>query len=359
MAMPGTARPPRPRAQRLRGLAAAALAGLALFAGRCYQKSDYSPTAPATLDALTLTTANQQSALPADGVSRLRIIARISPGADPDRRTVLFSTTGGRLVGTANAAGQVPVTADVTGEASVELVSPQQVGSAVVTAQVQNVAGLLRQLTVSFTAADPAAIVEFVAAPDSAPADGASISSFTVQLSPSLPLGTQVQFQATAGTFQPENTATVSRTADGSYRVTADLASPTTIGRGRVTAAANNVSRQVPIDFQRALPNVITVATNGTFEVRPSNSQGVTVVATFLRDIGTVSANTVATFRATTDTGASIGFFRDVTTVNASGTATAVFLAGQTSYRGPVTVTVGAQGSAVTGTTQLTVVDPP
>jgi hypothetical protein len=66
----------------------------------------------------------------------------------------------------------------------------------------------------------------------------------------------------------------------------------------------------------------------------------------------------VATFRATTAAGAPIGFFRDVTTVSAAGTATATFLAGETDYRGAVTITVGAEGSSVTGTTGITIVDP-
>ena len=258
----------------------------------------------------------------------------------------------------ANASSQVAVAADNTGMATIELRSAQQVGSAIVTAQIQNATGVSRTITVNFTAADPNAVIDFVAAPTSAPADGATISSFTVQLSPALPLGTQVQFQATAGRFQPENAGSVTRTADGSYRVTADLASPTTIGSGRVTATANNVSRQTTINFERALPDLITVATNGTFTITPSTSAGVTVTGTFLRNIGTVTAGTVATFRATTSSGASIGFFRDVTTVSAAGTATATFLVGETDYRGPVTITVGAQGTSVTGTTGLTVVDP-
>ena len=347
-----------PRGSRLRALAATAVAAAALFAGRCYEKSDYSPTAPPTADALVLSTANSQTSLPADGVSRLRIIAKISPDADADKRTVLFSTTGGTLVGTANASSQVAVAADVTGTATIELKSAQQVGSAVVTAQVQNVAGLSRQLTITFTAANPSTVIQFIAAPASAPADGATISSFTVQLSPELPLGTQVTFQATAGLFQPDGVASVTRNADGSYQVSADLASPTAIGTGRVTATAHNVTQQTTINFQRALPNVITVATNGTFVVQPSNSTGVTVTGTFLRNIGTVTAGTVATFRATTAAGAPIGFFRDVTTVSAAGTATATFLAGETDYRGAVTITVGAEGSSVTGTTGITIVDP-
>jgi hypothetical protein len=349
---------PTPPSRRLRALAATALAAPALFAGRCYDKKDYSPTAPPTADALVLSTANGQLSIPADGISRLRIIAKISPDADADKRTVLFSTSAGTLVGTANSSNQVAVATDVTGTATVELKSSQQVGSAVVSAKVENVTGLSRSLTVNFTAADPNAVIDFVAAPATAPADGATISSFTVQLSPSLPLGTSVQFQATAGLFKPENAATVTRTADGSYRVTADLASPTTLGTARVTATANNVSRQTTIEFQRALPNTITVATNGTFTVKPSTSQGVTVTGTFLRNIGTVTAGTVATFRATTSSGTPIGFFRDVTTVSAAGIATATFLAGETDYRGPVTITVGAEGTSVTGSTGITIVDP-
>ena len=357
VAMP-SATPTMLQRRGLRAFAACALAALALFAGRCYEKKDYSPTAPPTLEALTLTTANQQTSLPADGVSRLRIIARISPDADADKRTVLFSTTGGTLVGTVNATGQVPVAADGTGTASIELRSPQQVGSAVVTAQVQNAAQVSRQITISFTSADPNEIIQFVAAPSRAPADGATASTFTVQISPSLAIGSQVTFHSTAGTWAPESQASVTRTADGSYRASADLKSPTTISSGRVTVTVNNVSQQATINFERALPDIITVSSNGQFQVKPSTSTGVTIVGTFLRNIGTVTAGTVATFRAVTSDGSSIGFFRDITTVGADGTARATFLVGDTTYRGPVTIIVGAQGSSVTGTTGLTVVDP-
>ncbi len=349
---------PLPPRRRARALAACALAALALFAGRCYEKKDYGPTAPPSLDALTLTTANQQTSLPADGVSRLRIIARISPDADADKRTVLFSTTGGTLVGTANATAQVPVAADSTGTASIELRSAQQVGSAVVTAQVQNATGVSRQITISFTAADPEAIIQLVAAPGRAPADGATTSTFTVQISPSLTIGSQVTFNATAGTWTPEGQANVTRTADGSYRASADLKSPTTISSGRVTVTVNNVSQQATINFERALPDIITVSSNGTFQVKPSVSSGVTIVATFLRNIGNVTPGTVATFRAFTADGAAIGFFRDISTVGNDGIARATFLVGETTYRGAVTIIVGAQGSSVTGTTGLTVVDP-
>ena len=55
------------------------------------------------------------------------------------------------------------------------------------------------------------------------------------------------------------------------------------------------------------------------------------------------------------------GMTVDVTADSAGtgGTATATFLPGATTYRGPVTITVGAQGSSVTGSTQVQIVAPP
>ena len=123
-----------------------------------------------------------------------------------------------------------------------------------------------------------------------------------MQVSPALPSGTMVSFAATAGKFAPENSSPVSRPVDGSFTATADLVSPSTLGTGRVSATANNVTRQVTIQFDRALPNLITVSTQGKIQVKADNADTATVVATFLRDIGQVTEGTVATFSATDDT---------------------------------------------------------
>jgi hypothetical protein len=355
----------RDRASRRRHpLLMSCLAAALLLGGRCYEKRDYSPTAPPTAQALTLTTESQGTTLPADGVSRLRLVARIDPAADADKRTVLFSGTAGTLVGTANSDGKVAVPADGNGVATIELQSSQQVGSSVVTAEVQNVPGLTRTLVITFVAADPDALLRFVAAPASAPADGATVSSFVVRLAPALPLGTTVRFETTAGVFLPEATASVQRVTDASYTATADLRSASAIGPARVTATAQNVSRQATIDFHRAHADHVTVSTNGVFQVPATATASLAVTGTFLRDVGRVTPGAVATFRATTDTGAPIGAFRDVTTVSAdstgtAGVATATFLPGVTPYRGRVTITVGAAGSPVTGTTQIEIVAPP
>lgn len=339
-----------------RALVAVLLFAILPLAAGCYDKGDYSPTEPPALESLTLSTAGNRTTLPADGVSRLRVVAQIRPDSDPDKRTVVFTTSAGQWIGgTGNTATERSVTADSSGQAALELQSAQQVGDATITASVQGVASLTRSLVIAFVAASPDDVIRFTAAPSSAPADGATVSRFTVQLSPALPLGTPVQFRTTMGTFLPEGTATATRTPDGSYAVTADLASPATLGSARVSATANNVTREVTFDLVRALPDRITVSTNNVLTVAPGGT--LSVIATLERDIGTVTAGTVATFRATAN-GQPLGFFREITPTDGTGKATATFVVGETTFRGRATITVGAEGTGVTGSTIIEIVDP-
>src|SRR5690349_16409211 len=101
----------------LRSLQRALLALLALLlltAGRCYERSRYDPT-PGLIDAtLSLSTVGGQTSLPADGVSRLTIVAQISPSSDLDKRTIVFTTSAGTLVGGTAATGGTAVAADST-----------------------------------------------------------------------------------------------------------------------------------------------------------------------------------------------------------------------------------------------------
>lgn len=343
-------------------LAGTVVGFLLLSANQCYKSSSYGPTSPEVRLALTLRTADGSTSLPADGISRLTLVAQISADASPTRRTVVFATSAGTLVGgTDDGGGSRKVEADGTGSATIELVSSQQVEAAQVSASVDGVPGLLQRLTIAFVAADPNTTVRFVAAPASAPADGATVSTFTVEVSAALPSGTQVSFAATLGAFAPEGSSPVNRPVDGSRRASADLVSPTTLGTARVLATANNVTREVSLRFDRAYPQRVTVSTQGKFQVKADNLDTATVTATFLRDIGLTTEGTVATFRATDANGQTLGFFRDVGTVAAVGNgrqATATFLAGSTAYRGTATITVGVEGSSVTGTTEIEIVDP-
>jgi hypothetical protein len=323
---------------------------LAVLLAGCYDKSDFSPTAPLAASVITLSSPSGVTSLPADGFSTLHLEARLSGDPAFANRTVVFSTTGGTLSGgtaVANCTGCLSVAADGSGIARIDLISAQQVGSATVTASPQGAPGILAALTISFVAASPDDTLRFVAAPDHAPADGATLSTFTVAISPSLPAGSrQVTFAATAGTIVPPNPVNV----DAGGHASVDLQSPRTITSGRVTATVNGVTREVPIRFERALPKIITV--NATPPVAPA-AAGTTIqiTATLIRDQGTVTDGTVVTFRAALADGTPVGGFTNVTTT-VNGIASATFLP-RTTTPGTVIITVGAQDTTVTGTVQI------
>ncbi len=331
---------------------------LALIAQGCYKQSDFEP--PAVIEeSFSLGVVGGVTAIPADGVSRLRLVAQLDPRADLNKRTVIFSTTGGTLSGgnPSTLPGEREVAADGTGVATIELVSAQQVGPAVVAARVKEVPGLSRSVAVAFTTADVNGVIRFVASPPNAPADGASKSLFTVEVSPSLPLGTQVTFTTSGGLFAPENASTATRSIDGSFRASVELVSPGAIGTGLVMATANQVTRQASITFVRALPDRILVSTAGKVTAKTGLDDPVTVTASFQRDLGNVTPGTGAIFTAFDSSGREIGIFRDISTVNASGSASATFLAGTTTYRGPATIVVTAQGGTVRGTATIEIID--
>ncbi|HEY0511916.1 MAG TPA: invasin domain 3-containing protein [Thermoanaerobaculia bacterium] len=327
--------------------------------GGCYRKSDYSPTAPLVNQVIVLSSPSGVTTLTADGFSRLRLQARL-PG-DPAfaHRTVVFSTTAGTLDGGVAGTGCTGcrnVAADGNGIAQIDLISSQQVGTAVVTASPVDAPGILASLTIGFVAGSPDDTLRFVAAPGQAPADGATLTTFTVALSPSLPPGSrQVTFQTTAGGFAPGNVPSIQVNADAGGHASADLQSPRTITTARVSATVNGVTREVPVSFVRALPTLITAAADPPVAPAAAGTR-IRVTATLLRDQGTVTDGTVVTFQAARADGSPVGVFTNVTTTT-NGTATADFLPGATTP-GAVTITVGAQGTQARGTVQVVLTAP-
>lgn len=339
---------------KLRRLSLRLFPFLALFLFACYDKSDYSPTSTLVDRVIVLSAADGATSLPADGFSRVRIEARLQGDPDFAKRTVVFSTSSGTFVGGTpgtNCNGCQTVPADGSGRATIDLVSSQQVGTAVVRAWPQDAPGITASLPISFGQAQPDQTIQFVAAPDRAPADGATISTFTVGVSPSLPAGSRtVTFQTTAGTFAPGNMTSVQVSADAGGRASADLVSPKQITTGRVTATVNGVTREASIRFERALPNVITASVDMPIATAATSTK-IKVTATLLRNVGMVGDGTVVTFRATKADGTQVGLFTNVTTTT-NGTATADFLP-NTTEAGTITITVGAQDTGVTGTVRV------
>ncbi len=324
-----------------------------LIAGGCYKESNYSPTDPQVTGALTLAPVDGTLSIPADGVSRVTLVATIAADADSNKRVITFTTSSGSFVGAAAGSGTtLDVTAGSDGRALVILQSSQTVETAIVTAVVKGSANVAAQRQIQFTAPNPDDVLRFVTAPAAAPADGQTITLFKVAVSPSVTTGT-VTFSSTAGTFP---VATVPIGID--HTATAGLMSSKTPGVGTVTATlSGGFSRQIPFRFDVALPNVISVVVD-SLTVMPGGK--VHVTAHLTRPVGQVTANTVAVFSAKDSNGNDVGGFENVTVVQPGASAsdsiaTADFLPGATAAPGPVTIFVGTDPASVTGSTTITV----
>jgi hypothetical protein len=348
------------------GLAAAGL-GLALAAAGCgYNHNDYSaPTDPAKAY-ITLTAGGPAacspppgaaSCLPADGLSNVLLTARIS--ADSTSRLIAFSTTAGTFAGAGGDGTKAEVAIDNTGSATVQLVSAKQVGTAILNAQVKDKPQVAASLIVAFVAPDQNSVIQSLSAPAAAPADGATPNLITVQVSPNLgPANRVVTLTTTAGSFtagSPAANTTVTAGADG--KATAVLYSPGTPGKAVVTASVFQSSKQAVITFSPALPDAILVQVSQA-SVPDTLSSSVTITAQLVRNIGTVTPNTVASFDVRDSKGVPFGVFTSIQPSNASGVATAVFSPGGGGHTGRATVTVTVAGSSVSGQNFLVVVAP-
>lgn len=348
---------PVERAGRRRGLRAAAVLALGLAAaGGCYDSGDYSPT-ETNIDAiLTLSSATGATSLPADGFSRLRLEARLLGAPAADRRTVLFRVNGpGTLQGGVADGNDRAVEADATGRASIDYVAGQTPGTAVVTATPKAAAGVTVSIALTLLPPDPNDVVRFVAAPSRAPADGATLTPFTVEVSATLPAAATVQFAASASGFGPAATTPLAVPVDGGRRASADLKSPSTITNARVSATVQGVTRTAEITFERALPGSITVGADNLTAPAALDTEFM-ITATLHRDVGSVTDDTAITFRAEDDAGAAVGLFGNVTR-SSGGTATATFRP-RSETPGFVTVIVGAEGTSVTGSLRLELTGP-
>ncbi|HEX5759192.1 MAG TPA: hypothetical protein VF121_08360 [Thermoanaerobaculia bacterium] len=332
---------------RWKGSLAAGIAVMLAGAIGCnerYDRDDFdTPTDPAR-QYLVLTTEGNATTLPADGVSRLRLTAAISPDAAP--RDVVFTTTAAQLVGgTGTTDTERTVTVNSSGVAQIDLRSATAPGSAVVTAKVKDLPQISQSVTVSFTAPGPDVLIRFLAAPTSAPADGATGSTFVVEISPQLDSASRsVTFTTTIGSFvsgSSVQTLTVPAASDNT--AAAVLYSPTAIGEGRLRATVAGTSREVGIRFERALPDRLILALS-KITVMDSAADQLTATATLLRDLGTVTPGTEVVFTATRDdTGASFGFFNPPAAASdANGQAVVSFSPGGGGYTGDATLTARA-----------------
>jgi hypothetical protein len=318
----------------------------ALLALACngYDRNEFNPPTAPGQQFLVLSVAGGATALPADGVSTVQLTAAIDPGAQ--QRVIEFTTTAGILVGGAGTPTDQTVTVDGSGHATLALQSATTPGPATVTAKVQALPSVAASLQLTFVPAGSNDLIRVVSAPASAPADGASASNLTVAISPLIAAGARtVTFTTNNGSFAPgSNTLSIQVPAGADLTATAVLYSPLQIGNALVTAAVAGASQQIPLRFERALPDLVTLQLSD-ITVTDSTSGKLTVTATLLRNVGAVTPGTAVTFQATrNDTGAPFGLFTGNPTVTAAGgVATATFSPGGSGYRGPAQMTARAE----------------
>jgi len=212
---------------------------LALFAlsGCGHDPDAYLPT-------LTFITLNvEPSTLPADGRSSAVVTATIDPNAS--RRTIVFATTSGTLVGASD--GELKVTANAQGIATGLLKSPENPGEGFVSATVQGAeqeVGTI-QHAVTFSAADPDDTLRLSSPEATALADGLSVIELHAVVGEGI---TSVQLWTTIGEFNNgEDEITVS-VVTSTRRAVTQLTS-TRAGRGQVTASAGTVSAVIDVEF--------------------------------------------------------------------------------------------------------------
>jgi hypothetical protein len=339
----------------MRRIPALLIAVFVLFG--CYHEKDYSPTDPGVL----LFSVAGSDVAPADGNSRIHLTARITPEAASTKRTIVFTTSAGTLLGgTGTSATEKSVDVDISGVARIDLQAPTTAQSVTVTARVKD-QPIAQQLALTFTPVKPEALVQFVAAPASAPADGATESLFTVFVPNSQnlePAQRNVTFSTTAGKLLPEATGTNSVPINAAGQASVSLRSSEVATTGIVRATFSGGTAETRIEFTTALPELIEL-TPDKVVLEAKFADSVIIHAKLRRHVGKVTIGTFVTFHATTSAGAAIGLFRDQrTATDGNGDASTTFTAGDTPYRGAVTITATVDGTSVIGTTTVQVVAP-
>lgn len=330
-----------------------------LVAAGCYHERDYSPTAPSNTF-LTVRTDPTTLSIPADGISRITIIASISSLADPSSRTIDFDTTSGTFVGgTGTSATSRQVVATAAGQATIQLQSSATADTAVVTVHADAAPSQLATLRISFIPPPSQSQLTFTAAPSSAPADGASISTFAINVPNAAtlpPAARAVAFETTAGGFLPDGSAKTTVAVDDTGGARVFLRSPATSVTGRVRASINNAIADAFITFAVAAPDSLQV-TSDKFALKPTFDDVATLTVQLRRQTGTPTAGQALILSAKDSQGNAIGTFSAPTILSDSnGQATSKYNAGGSTYKGPITIT--ATAGNVSGSTVIQLASP-
>lgn len=294
------------------------------------------------------------TALPADGIARITIIAQLDPRTDASNRMVKFTTSAGTLIGGGKEGLTTDVPADTTGRAVAELRSSTTPG----TARVDVAAGAVtRSTSVEFSPVAAQDLYDVAVSRSAIPADGFSTARITVTLKR---LGTPqqriVRFEASAGTLigtgvTPPRTANVQADANGVASV--ELQSEKSIGLARLAITALDTTREITIEFVETDPREIITLSLGPSSVAADGATPINATARVAASLP--SGRRSVTFRTT------IGRFvpgnTDTFTIDADGSnlARAVLVSAET---GVARVTATVDGTTASATAEFRVALP-
>lgn len=319
----------------------------------CYDRDDYDLSPTEIEKALRVEVADSAngapvSTLPADGFSRLTLVASIDRLADANRRTLTFTTSAGTLFGGVSNGPSVTAVVDAGGHATVELQSAAVVQEVRVRVELKE-AGLARELALQFGPVTPDSVIRFIQVPATLPADQGTTGAVIVQVAAAIPASQRmVNFTTSNGNFI--QSGAITPLVDNSARI--DLRGPMSLGTARIQASIAGFARDTVVTFIQAPPDTILL------DVGLSVKTGaeIAVTARLLRAIGTATQGTTVLFDAVDANGLSVGFFRAVQASNTVGQAQAIFAAVGVSAPSTVTLRAQVSGSTRVGTTQLLVV---
>jgi len=282
---------------------------------------------------ITFTNSNPQT-LAADGYDTINLTAHIQGDSDPDKRVITFTTDNGTFT---NGLTTISVNADNSGNASTAI-KGTVVSTATVKATVQTT--FVASKIINFTAPDPPTAFKLNPITDGTSADGVTTVTIGAVVNKALLFTAQnVIFTTDGGTFGNGN-ASITQTADSSGNVTAYLKS-STFGTYHVSLSNNGVIQTVPVSFVKAVPDFIVLSAATSLASGYANTLAIAIA--LKRNIGATSPNFLMDYKAVDVNGLGTGIFSSGTASDASGNAAVNFTMGNSSYKGPVTITISLQ----------------
>lgn len=335
--------------------APAVLLALAALVG-CFNESDFDLDSEQVATILFVATDSGRASIPADGYTTIALVATID--ANGSAAQIKFTTSEGTFQGAESSSPTtVTVAANSDGIARSVLISSRRVSDVVV--RVESVANsqINRELELAFTEPVISNIIRFVGDNIVAVADGATLTTISVQVDPDIPAELRsVRFTTNRGMFAPaQSPGAVMPNSMGV--ATVDLTSPDEIGPARITATVNGFSTESGVEFVTALPESLVISSSA-LTVAADGDAFVSLTITISRAIGTPTIGQFANIVATNSNGEVLDFIRDVTLSDANGQISAKFFPGNTAERGDVTVRAVVPGSTAAGETKVTIVEP-